>query len=439
MSLDNQYLARLDASDNSFSHAFARLMIAPAQADATLVTTVSDILAAVAREGDEAVLRFTNEFDARQATDMSQLTLNSEDLAAAEATVDRHILDALSAAAERIRDFHARQLAASWQFEDADGSVLGQRVSALDRVGIYVPGGQASYPSSVLMNAVPAQVAGVNDIVMVAPAPQGQINPVVLAAASLAGVNEVYTIGGAQAIAALAYGTKTIRGVDKIVGPGNRYVAEAKRQVFGRVGIDMVAGPSEILIIADGSVDPKWVTLDLFAQAEHDEFAQAVLVSPDDAYLDAVSALIAEQLPLMARQAVIAKSLKNRGALIKVPDLDAAVRLSNQLAPEHLELAVSEPRALLNSVTAAGAIFLGAMSSEALGDYCAGPNHVLPTAGSARFASPLGVYDFQRRSSLIEISAGGSQSLGAIATTLAETESLQAHGLSARARMQSEM
>lgn len=437
--MDNQYLARLDASDDGFNHEFARLMIAPAQADATLVTTVSDILAAVAREGDEAVLRFTNEFDARQATDMLQLTLNSEDLAAAEATIDRHILDALSAAAERIRDFHARQLAASWQFEDADGSVLGQRVSALDRVGIYVPGGQASYPSSVLMNAVPAQVAGVNDIVMVAPAPQGQINPVVLAAASLAGVNEVYTIGGAQAIAALAYGTETIRGVDKIVGPGNRYVAEAKRQVFGRVGIDMVAGPSEILIIADGSVDPKWVTLDLFAQAEHDEFAQAVLVSPDEAYLDAVSALIAEQLPLMARQAVIAKSLKNRGALIKVPDLDAAVRLSNQLAPEHLELAVSEPRALLNSVTAAGAIFLGAMSSEALGDYCAGPNHVLPTAGSARFASPLGVYDFQRRSSLIEISVCGSQSLGAIAITLAETESLQAHGLSARARMQSEM
>jgi histidinol dehydrogenase len=439
VSVDNQYLARLDASDDGFNHAFARLMIAPAQADATLVTTVSDILAAVAREGDEAVLRFTNEFDARQATDMLQLTLNSEDLAAAEATIDRHILDALSAAAERIRDFHARQLAASWQFEDADGSVLGQRVSALDRVGIYVPGGKASYPSSVLMNAMPAQVAGVNEIVMVAPAPQGQINPVVLAAASLAGVNEVYTIGGAQAIAALAYGTETIRGVDKIVGPGNRYVAEAKRQVFGRVGIDMVAGPSEILIIADGSVDPKWVTLDLFAQAEHDEFAQAVLVSPDDAYLDAISALIAEQLPLMARQAVIAKSLKNRGALIKVPDLDAAVRLSNQLAPEHLELAVSEPRALLNSVTAAGAIFLGAMSSEALGDYCAGPNHVLPTAGSARFASPLGVYDFQRRSSLIEISAGGSQSLGAIATTLAETESLEAHGLSARARMQSEM
>lgn len=437
--MDKQYLARLDASDDGFNHAFARLMIAPAQADATLVTTVSDILAAVAREGDEAVLRFTNEFDARQATDMLQLTLNSEDLAAAEATIDQHILDALSAAAERIRDFHARQLAASWQFEDADGSVLGQRVSALDRVGIYVPGGKASYPSSVLMNAVPAQVAGVNDIVMVAPAPQGQINPVVLAAASLAGVNEVYTIGGAQAIAALAYGTETIRGVDKIVGPGNRYVAEAKRQVFGRVGIDMVAGPSEILIIADGSVDPKWVTLDLFAQAEHDEFAQAVLVSPDDAYLDAVSALIAEQLPLMARQAVIAKSLKNRGALIKVPDLDAAVRLSNQLAPEHLELAVSEPRALLNSVTAAGAIFLGATSSEALGDYCAGPNHVLPTAGSARFASPLGVYDFQRRSSLIEISVRGSQSLGAIATTLAETESLQAHGLSARARMQSEM
>jgi histidinol dehydrogenase len=278
-------------------------------------------------------------------------------------------------------------------------------------------------------------VAGVTDIVMVAPAPRGKINPVVLAAAGLAGVTEVFTIGGAQAVAALAYGTESVGSVDKIVGPGNRYVAEAKRQVFGRVGIDMVAGPSEILIIADGSVDPKWLALDMFAQAEHDEFAQAVLLSPDAAYLDEIAARIAEQLPLMARAEVIAKSLKNRGALIKVPDLDAAVRLSNRLAPEHLELAVAEPRLLMDHVTAAGAIFLGAMSSEALGDYCAGPNHVLPTAGSARFASPLGVYDFQRRSSVIEISARGSLALGEIAAILADAESLQAHGLSARARI----
>ena len=435
----NQSLARLDVSDEAFSEAFARLMIGAAQADPMLVTRVSDIVSAVARDGDAAVLRFTNEFDSRQATDMAQLTLSGEELAAAAGAIDKGVHEALSAAADRIRHFHERQVSTTWQFEDADGSVLGQRVSPLDRVGIYVPGGQASYPSSVLMNAVPARVAGVKDIVMVAPAPQGQINPAVLAAAELAGVTEVYTIGGAQAIAALACGTETIGGVDKIVGPGNRYVAEAKRQVFGRVGIDMVAGPSEILIIADGSVDPKWVTLDMFAQAEHDEYAQAVLVSPDDAYLDAVEALIAEQLPLMARKTVIATSLKNRGALIKVPDLDAAVQLSNQLAPEHLELAVVEPRALLDGICAAGAIFLGAMSSEALGDYCAGPNHVLPTSGSARFASPLGVYDFQRRSSLIEISAGGAQKLGSIASALAETESLQAHGLSARARMRAEV
>ena len=435
----NQSLVRLDVSDEAFSDAFARLMIGPSQADPMLVTRVSDILSAVLRDGDAAVLRFTNEFDSRQATDMAQLTLSGEALAAAAGDVDKGVHDALSAAADRIRHFHERQVTTTWQFEDADGNLLGQRVSPLDRVGIYVPGGQASYPSSVLMNAVPARVAGVRDIVMVAPAPQGQINPAVLAAAELAGVTEVYTIGGAQAVAALAYGTETIGGVDKIVGPGNRYVAEAKRQVFGRVGIDMVAGPSEILIIADGSVDPKWVTLDMFAQAEHDEYAQAVLVSPDDAYLDAVEALIAEQLPLMARQTVIAESLKNRGALIKVPDLGAAVQLSNQLAPEHLELAVAEPRALLDDICAAGAIFLGAMSSEALGDYCAGPNHVLPTSGSARFASPLGVYDFQRRSSLIEISAGGAQTLGAIASALAETESLQAHGLSAQARMKVEV
>jgi len=431
----SRYLARLDAMDDGFAEDFARLMVSPAQADATLVSRVADIIAAVSREGDKALLRFTNDFDSREVTEMAQLTLGRAAFEEAANAIDPVVHDALCAAADRIRRFHERQLTSTWQYEDADGSLLGQRVSALDRVGIYVPGGQASYPSSVLMNAIPATVAGVSDIVMVAPAPKGEINPVVLAAAGLAGVTEAYTIGGAQAVAALAHGTESIGGVDKIVGPGNRYVAEAKRQVFGRVGIDMVAGPSEILIIADGSVDPKWLTLDMFAQAEHDEFAQAVLLSPDERYLDEIAARIAEQLPLMSRAAVIAKSLKNRGALIKVPDLDAAVRLSNRLAPEHLELAVAEPRALLDQITAAGAIFLGAMSSEALGDYCAGPNHVLPTAGSARFASPLGVYDFQRRSSVIEISPRGSLALGEIAATLADAESLQAHGLSARARI----
>ena len=436
--MSNQYLTRLDASDDAFGEGVARLMINPAQADPTLVSRVSEIISAVSRDGDSAVLRFTNDFDARHATDITELAVNADELAEASKTIDRRVYDALCGAAERIRDFHERQLAATWQFEDSNGNILGQRISALDRVGVYVPGGQASYPSSVLMNTVPAVVAGVTDIVMVAPAPRGHVNPVVLAAAGLAGVTEVFTIGGAQAIAALAYGTQTIGSVDKIVGPGNRYVAEAKRQVFGRVGIDMVAGPSEILIIADGSVDPKWLALDMFAQAEHDEFAQAVLVSPDADYLDEISARIAEQLPMMARREVISKSLKNRGALIKVPDLDTAVRLSNRLAPEHLELAVSDPRALLDHITAAGAIFLGAMSSEALGDYCAGPNHVLPTAGAARFASPLGVYDFQRRSSVIEISAQGSQALGDIAATLAEAESLPAHGLSARARLNPE-
>jgi len=433
--VSDQCIARLDASVDGFGEKFASLMLSPAQADPTLVSRVADILSAVAQEGDAALLRFTNDFDSRGAHDVTEFALGVDELEAAAERIDRRIHGALCSAIDRIRDFHERQLTTTWQFEDANGSVLGQRISALDRVGIYVPGGQASYPSSVLMNAVPARVAGVNDIVMVAPAPRGQINPVVLAAAGLAGVTEVFTIGGAQAVAALAYGTETIGSVDKIVGPGNRYVAEAKRQVFGRVGIDMVAGPSEIFIIADGSVDPKWVTLDMFAQAEHDEFAQAVLVSADQAYLDEIAKRIAEQLPLMARREVISKSLKNRGALIKVPDLDTAVALSNRLAPEHLELAVNQPRALLEQITAAGAIFLGAMSSEALGDYCAGPNHVLPTAGSARFASPLGVYDFQRRSSVIEISAQGAQVLGDIAATLAEAESLQAHGLSAEARI----
>jgi len=428
-------IERLDIEAVDFEAAFARLLVSPAEADVGLTDTVSNIVAAVAREGDSALLRFTNELDHRSVPEAAALHLDKAAMEAAAESVEAPVRDALSHAAKRIRDFHEHQLAHSWQYEDESGTILGQRVSPLDRVGVYVPGGRASYPSSVLMNAIPAKVAGVAEVVMVVPAPHGEISPAVMAAACLAGVDQVVTIGGAQAIAALAYGTETVPRVDKIVGPGNRFVAEAKRQVFGRVGIDMVAGPSEILIIADGSVPPEWVTMDIFAQAEHDEYAQAVLISPDSAYLDAVAECIAAKLPQLARSEIVAASLQNRGALIKVPDLAAAVALSNSLAPEHLELAVAEPRAIVDGISAAGAIFMGAMSSEALGDYCAGPNHVLPTAGSARFASPLGVYDFQRRSSVIQISEEGAQVLGGIASTLAKAESLEAHGLSAAIRM----
>ena len=428
-------IARLDMTQSDFEAQFTALMISPFESDTGLTQKVADILQTVASEGDAAVTRLTNEFDQRDAHSLADLTIQQEALDAALVTISPDLRDALALAAERIRDFHQRQLAESWQYEDGEGNLLGQRVSPLDRVGVYVPGGRASYPSSVLMNTIPAKVAGVADIVMVAPAPHGEINPVVLAAASLAGVNKVYSVGGAQAIAALAYGTETIAKVDKIVGPGNRFVAEAKRQVFGRVGIDMVAGPSEILIIADGTVDPEWVTMDLFAQAEHDEYAQAILISPDQAYLDEVHACIDRKLPEMSRRDIISVSLRHRGALVKVPNLTSAVTLSNRLAPEHLELAVAEPRALLDQISAAGAIFMGAMSSESLGDYCAGPNHVLPTSGSARFASPLGVYDFQRRSSLIGVSAVGAQLLGDVAAKIADAESLEAHSLSARMRM----
>ena len=428
-------ITRLDVVDPEFEEAFARLLISPAEADPHLIQTVSQILRSVASEGDAALLQLTNELDQRDAPTAASLRVHAEAMEEAVTGIDAKVRSALEQAAERIRVFHERQLASRWQFDDGGGNVLGQRTSALDRVGGYVPGGRASYPSSVLMNAIPAKVAGVAQIVMVAPAPRGHINPVVLAAAALAGVDEVYTVGGAQAIAALAYGTDTLPRVDKIVGPGNREVAGAQRGACGRVGVEMVAGPSEILISADGSVDPEWVTMDLFAQAEHDEFAQAVLISPDEDYLDAVSGCIARILPALSRRDIVGASLKNRGALIKVPDLEAAVKLSNKLAPEHLELAVANPQHLLDGIRAAGAIFMGAMSSEALGDYCAGPNHVLPTAGSARFASPLGVYDFQRRSSVIQISSDGAQSLGEVAALLADAEALEAHGLSARKRM----
>lgn len=428
-------ISRLDLSDTDFESAFAKLMVSPAEADPNLSKAVSRIVADVAKEGDNALLRLTNELDERDVSDAASLRVSEREIAEALGSIDEKVRIALETAAERIRVFHERQQVSSWQYEDEEGNTLGQRISPLDSVGIYVPGGRASYPSSVLMNAIPAKVAGVGQIAMVAPAPRGEINRVVLAAASLAGVDDVFTVGGAQAVAALAYGTSTVPRVDKIVGPGNRYVAEAKRQVFGRVGIDMVAGPSEILIIGDGSVDPEWIAMDLFAQSEHDEYAQAILISPDADYLNAVADVLERLLPTLSRREIVRASLKNRGALIKVPDMDAAVGLSNRIAPEHLELAVSEPKALMAGIRAAGAVFMGAMSSEALGDYCAGPNHVLPTAGSARFASPLGVYDFQRRSSVIHVSEAGAQALGEVASVLADAESLEAHGLSAKKRM----
>lgn len=428
-------ISRLDLSDPDFESVFAELMVSPAEADPNLSKAVSRIVADVAKEGDSALLRLTNELDERDVSDAASLRVSEQEIAEALGSIDQKVRIALETAAERIRVFHERQQVSSWQYEDEEGNTLGQRVSPLDRVGIYVPGGRASYPSSVLMNAIPAKVAGVGQIAMVVPAPRGEMNRVVLAAASLAGVDDVFTVGGAQAVAALAYGTSTLPRVDKIVGPGNRYVAEAKRQVFGRVGIDMVAGPSEILIIGDGSVDPEWIAMDLFAQSEHDEFAQAILISPDADYLNAAADALERLLPTLSRREIVRASLKNRGALIKVPDMDAAVGLSNRIAPEHLELAVSEPEGLMGGIRAAGAVFMGAMSSEALGDYCAGPNHVLPTAGSARFASPLGVYDFQRRSSVIHVSEAGAQTLGEVASVLADAESLEAHGLSAKKRM----
>jgi histidinol dehydrogenase len=428
-------ISRLDLSDPDFESAFAKLMVSPAEADPNLSKVVSRIVADVAKEGDNALLRLTNELDERDVSDAASLRVSEQEIAQALGSIDEKVRIALETAAERIRVFHERQQVSSWQYEDEEGNTLGQRISPLDSVGIYVPGGRASYPSSVLMNAIPAKVAGVGQIAMVAPAPRGEMNRVVLAAASLAGVDDVFAVGGAQAVAALAYGTSTVPRVDKIVGPGNRYVAEAKRQVFGRVGIDMVAGPSEILIIGDGSVDPEWIAMDLFAQSEHDEYAQAILISPDADYLNAVADVLERLLPTLSRREIVRASLKNRGALIKVPDMDAAVGLSNRIAPEHLELAVSEPEALVVGIRAAGAVFMGAMSSEALGDYCAGPNHVLPTAGSARFASPLGVYDFQRRSSVIHMSEAGAQALGEVASVLADAESLEAHGLSAKKRM----
>lgn len=428
-------IRRLSTAAANFDADLKALLALEASQDASIERTVLDILADIRQRGDVALLEFTRKFDRLEVHDAHHLELPRAELDAALAGLSQEQRAALETAAQRIRAFHERQRVEGWTYTEADGTLLGQRVTPLDRVGLYVPGGKAAYPSSVLMNAIPAKVAGVGELIMVVPTPGGERNPLVLAAAAIAGVDRVFTIGGAQAVGALAYGTATVPQVDKIVGPGNAYVANAKRHVFGTVGIDMIAGPSEILIIADGTTPPDWVAMDLFSQAEHDELAQSILISPDAVYLDAVTESIARLLPQMPRAEVIRKSLADRGGLILVKDLAEACTISNRIAPEHLELSVKDPQALVPLIRHAGAIFMGAYSSESLGDYCAGPNHVLPTSGSARFSSPLGVYDFQKRSSLIHVSQAGAQTLGRIASSLAEGEGLTAHARSADFRL----
>ena len=431
-------IRRLSTASADFEAEFQRLQHWSAETDAAIETRVAEIIADVRARGDAAVLALTARFDGVQAASVAQLEIGAAELQAAFDGLPAAQRSALQAAAARVRDYHQRQLEAtsrSWSYRDADGSLLGQKVTPLDRVGIYVPGGRAAYPSSVLMNAIPAQVAGVGEIVMVVPTPKGERNALVLAAAHVAGVHRVFTVGGAQAVAALAYGTATILRVDKITGPGNAYVASAKRRVFGQVGIDMIAGPSEILVLADGSTPAEWVAMDLFSQAEHDELAQSILLSPDPAYLAAVHAAIERLLPAMPRREVIRASLEGRGALILTRSMEEACEISNRIAPEHLEVSSREPGRWEPLLRHAGAIFLGAYTSESLGDYCAGPNHVLPTSGTARFSSPLGVYDFVKRSSLIEVSAAGAQVLGPIAAELAYGEGLQAHARAAELRL----
>ena len=430
--------ARLSTAAATFEADFAARLHWSADTDAAIEQRVADILADVQKRGDAAVLEYTARFDALAVSDVSALELTQAELKAAFDSIPAAQRDALQAAAARVRSYHVAQKKASgesWSYCDEDGTLLGQKVTPLDRVGIYVPGGKAAYPSSVLMNAIPAHVAGVGEIIMVVPTPKGEKNPLVLAAAYVAGVTRAFTIGGAQAVAALAYGTQTVPKVDKITGPGNAYVASAKKRVFGTVGIDMIAGPSEILVLADGTTPPDWVAMDLFSQAEHDELAQSILLCPDAAYLDAVQREIDRLLPTMPRAEIIAKSLTGRGALILTRDMEEACAISNRIAPEHLEVSSTDPHRWEPLLRHAGAIFLGAYTSESLGDYCAGPNHVLPTSGTARFSSPLGVYDFQKRSSLIEVSEAGAQVLGKIAAELAYGEGLQAHAMAAEMRL----
>ena len=430
--------ARLSTASDSFEAQFKARLHWSADTDAAIEQRVAGILADVQQRGDAAVLEYTARFDALDVPDMAALELTQAELKAAFHAIPAAQRDALESAARRVRAYHEAQKKAngeSWSYRDEDGTLLGQKVTPLDRVGIYVPGGKAAYPSSVLMNAIPAHVAGVGEIIMVVPTPKGEKNALVLAAAYVAGVTRAFTIGGAQAVAALAYGTATVPKVDKITGPGNAYVASAKKRVFGTVGIDMIAGPSEILVLADGSTPADWVAMDLFSQAEHDELAQSILLCPDAAYIDAVQEAIHRLLPSMPRADIIAKSLNGRGALILTRSMEEACELSNRIAPEHLEVSSTDPHRWEPLLRHAGAIFLGAFTSESLGDYCAGPNHVLPTSGTARFSSPLGVYDFQKRSSLIEVSEQGAQALGQIAAELAYGEGLQAHARAAEMRL----
>ena len=428
-------IKRLTTQAADFEQELKALLAFETAQDDGIDLVVANILKDVKARGDAAVLEYTNRFDKTNVTSLPQLEIPQAELQADLARLPAAQRGALRAAADRVRSYHEKQVMQSWQYTEADGTLLGQQVTALDRVGLYVPGGKAAYPSSVLMNAIPAKVAGVQELIMVVPTANGEKNPLVLAAAAVCGVTRVFCIGGAQAVGALAYGTETVPQVDKIVGPGNAYVAAAKRRVFGVVGIDMVAGPSEILVISDGKSNPDWTAMDLFSQAEHDELAQAILLSPNAEFLDQVQASIERQVTDMPRQEIIRTSLQNRGALIQVKDLDEAADICNFIAPEHLELSMDDALAYSKKVKHAGAIFMGRDTCEALGDYCAGPNHVLPTSRTARFSSPLGVYDFQKRSSLIMVSSEGAQTLGKIAATLAYGEGLQAHARSAEYRL----
>lgn len=432
---DMATITRLNSTDPEFARKLTSLLHVDTEQDDAIEAAVAKILQSIRQRGDQALLELTKQFDRVQAASVAELEVPKHEWQAALAALPSAQRQALEAAAARIKQYHERQRQDTWTFSEANGTVLGQKITPLDRVGLYVPGGKAAYPSSVLMNVIPAKVAGVAEVIMVTPTPDGQRNPLVLAAAAIGGVDRVFAIGGAQAVGALAYGTETIAAVDKIVGPGNAYVASAKRRVFGTVGIDMIAGPSEILVICDGKTPADWIAMDLFSQAEHDELAQAILLCPDQAFIDEVEKAIERLLPTMPRAQIIATSLANRGALIKVASLDQACEISNRIAPEHLEVSTEDPQALLPKLRHAGAIFMGRFSSESLGDYCAGPNHVLPTSGTARFSSPLGVYDFQKRSSIIDVSSEGAVELGQIARVLADGEGLPAHAQSAQYRI----
>ena len=425
----------LNTRDNGFDAQFAALVATDTAVDREVERVTGAIVDDVKRRRDAALLEYTNRFDRVNAASVADLEIGAGEMQRALASLNADQRAALETAAQRIRSFHQRQLTASWSYTEDDGTELGQRIGALQRVGMYVPGGLAAYPSSLLMNALPAQVAGVETLIMVVPTPGGARNPLILAAAALAGVSRAFAIGGAQAVAALAFGTETVPAVDKIVGPGNAYVAAAKRRVFGTVGIDMIAGPSEILVICDGKTDPDWIALDLFSQAEHDESAQAILLTPDASFVERVQASIDRLLPAMPRRAIIEQSLRNKGALIVTRSLDEACEIANRIAPEHLEISTEEPERWAAQIRHAGALFLGRHTSEAIGDYCAGPNHVLPTARSARFSSALGVYDFQKRTSVVRVSVAGAQTLGRIAATLARGEQLPAHAASAECRI----